>query len=53
MIIADDVVMDISKDKIVEKLLTKMMMNRRQICGKSNDDEGAGQSMWITTQVFN
>ena len=53
LIIADDVVMDISKDKDVEKLLTKMMMNRRHICGKSNDDEGAGLSMWITTQVFN
>ena len=53
LIIADDVVMDISKDKNVERLLTKMMMNRRHICGKSEDNEGAGLSMWITTQVFN
>ena len=53
LIIADDVVMDIAKDKDVEKLLSKMMMNRRHICGKSEDEEGAGLSMWITTQVFN
>ena len=30
-----------------------MMMNRRHICGKSENDDGAGLSMWITTQVFN
>ena len=53
LIIADDVVMDIAKDKNVSKLLAKMMMNRRHICGKSEDGEGAGLSMWITSQVFN
>ena len=53
LIIADDVVMDIAKDKDVNKLLTKMMMNRRHICGKNDDGDGAGLSMWITTQVFN
>lgn len=53
LIIADDVVMDIAKDKHVAKLLTKMMMNRRHICGKSEDGAGAGLSMWITSQVFN
>ena len=53
LIIADDVVMDIAKNKDVEKLLTKMMMNRRHICGRGEDEEGAGLSMWITTQVFN
>ena len=53
LIIADDVVMDIAKDKHVSKLLTKMMMNRRHICGRSDDGEGAGLSMWITSQVFN
>jgi hypothetical protein len=54
LIIADDVVMDIAKDKDVSKLLTKMMMNRRHICGRSEEEgEGAGLSMWITSQVFN
>tara|TARA_R110000787_G_C13053312_1_gene406822 strand:- start:141 stop:494 length:354 start_codon:yes stop_codon:yes gene_type:complete len=30
-----------------------MMMNRRHICGQAEDGEGAGLSMWMTTQVFN
>mgnify|MGYP000215109951 CR=1 FL=1 len=53
LLLVDDCVMDIAKNKQVEKLLTKMMMNRRHICGKSENDDGAGLSMWITTQVFN
>lgn len=53
LIIADDVVNDIKGDKEVERLLTKMMMNRRHICGKSEDGDSAGISMWITTQIFN
>ena len=52
LIIADDVVNDL-KDKDTEKLLTKMMMNRRHICGKNDDGDSAGLSMWITTQVYN
>ena len=53
LILADDVVNDIKGDKEVERLLTKMMMNRRHICGKSEDGDSAGISMWITTQIFN
>lgn len=53
LILADDVVMDVAKDKEVAKLLTKMMMNRRHITGKSDDDGGAGLSLWMTTQVYN
>ncbi len=52
LMIADDVVNDL-KDKDTERMLTKMMMNRRHICGKSDDGDSAGLSMWITTQVFN
>ena len=52
LIIADDVVNDL-KDKDTEKMLTKMMMNRRHICGKNDDGDSAGVSMWITTQIFN
>ena len=53
LIIADDVVNDIKGDKEVERILTKMMMNRRHICGKNEDGDSAGISMWITTQIFN
>ena len=53
LIIADDVVNDIKGDKEVERMLTKMMMNRRHICGKNEDGDSAGISMWITTQIFN
>jgi hypothetical protein len=28
-------------------------MNRRHICGQDEDGEGAGVSIWMTTQVFN
>ena len=53
LIIADDVVMDVAKDKHVQKLLAKMMMNRRHICGKGDKDDSCGLSLWMTTQVFN
>jgi len=53
LIIADDVVNDIKGDKEVERMITKMMMNRRHICGKNEDGDSAGISMWITTQIFN
>ena len=52
LIIADDVVNDIKKNKPVENLLCKMMMNRRHICGQS-EEGGSGLSMWLTTQIFN
>jgi hypothetical protein len=53
LMIVDDCVMDIARDTDLAKLLAKMMMNRRHICGKSDDDGGAGLSMWLTSQVYN
>ena len=53
LLLADDVVNDVRKNAGVEKLLSKMMMNRRHICGPNDDGEGCGLSMWMTTQVFN
>ena len=53
LILADDVVNDIRKDMGVQNLLNKMMMNRRHVCGASEDGDGCGLSMWMTTQVFN
>ena len=53
LILADDVVNDVKRNFGVEKMLCKMMMNRRHICGQAEDGEGAGLSMWMTTQVFN
>ena len=51
LMICDDIVNDL-KDKDTERMLTKMMMNRRHICGKNDDGDSAGVSMWITTQIF-
>ena len=48
LIIADDVMMDISKNKEVGKLLLRMMCNRRHICGKNEDDESCGLSLWMS-----
>ena len=53
LIIADDVVNDVKKNVGVAHLLSKMMMNRRHICGASEEGDGCGLSMWMTTQVFN
>jgi hypothetical protein len=53
LLLMDDVVNDISKNSGVLPLLNKMMMNRRHICGRDEDGEGCGLSMWLTTQVFN
>ena len=53
LLLCDDVVNDVRKNIGVEKLLCKMMMNRRHICGCDDDGEGCGLSMWMTTQVFN
>jgi len=53
LLLCDDVVNDIKKNAGVLTLLNKMMMNRRHICGTDDDGEGAGLSMWLSTQVFN
>ncbi len=52
LFILDDVVNDL-KDKDTERLLTKIAMNRRHICGKNEEGDSAGISMWQTTQIFN
>jgi len=53
LLVMDDVVNDIKKNEGVEKLLCKMMMNRRHICGRSDDGDSCGISCWLTSQVFN
>ena len=53
LLILDDVITDIKRNKEVEKILTKLLFNRRHICGKSEDGESAGLSVWITSQVYN
>lgn len=53
LLLIDDCVNDVKKNVGVEKLLAKIAMNRRHICGSDEDGEGAGVSIWMSTQVFN
>ena len=53
LLLCDDVVNDVKKNAGVLNLLNKMMMNRRHICGRDDDGEGCGLSMWFTSQIFN
>ena len=53
LLLIDDCINDIKKDPVVERLICKIAMNRRHICGQDEDGEGAGVSIWMTTQVFN
>jgi len=48
LFIMDDVVNDMKKDRRLEVLLSKVLMNRRHQCGA-----GGALSVWITTQVYN
>ena len=48
LFIMDDVVNDMKKEARLEKLLCKVLMNRRHQCGA-----GGSLSVWITTQVYN
>ena len=48
LFIMDDVVNDMKKEARLEKLLCKVLMNRRHQCGS-----GGSFSVWITTQVYN
>jgi hypothetical protein len=48
LFIMDDVVNDMKKEFHLEKLLCKVLMNRRHQCGS-----GGSLSVWITTQVYN
>ena len=48
LFIMDDVVNDMKKEMRLEKLLCKVLMNRRHQCGS-----GGSLSVWITSQVYN
>jgi uncharacterized protein YaaR (DUF327 family) len=48
LLVIDDCVNDISKDKSLERLLCKVAMNRRHITGS-----GGGISIMLTSQVYN
>ena len=48
LFIMDDVVNDMKKEARLEKLMCKVLMNRRHQCGS-----GGSLSVWITTQVYN
>jgi hypothetical protein len=48
LFLMDDCVNDMKKEARLEKLLCKVLMNRRHQCGS-----GGSLSVWITTQVYN
>jgi len=48
LFILDDVVNDLAKDMKLQRLMCKVLMNRRHLCG-----EGGSVSVIITTQVYN
>ena len=48
LFIMDDVVNDMKKERRLEILLSKVLMNRRHQCGS-----GGSLSVWVTTQVYN
>eukprot|EP01050_Picozoa_sp_SAG11_P006615 SAG11_NODE_520_length_8780_cov_13.076719_2_plen_132_part_00 len=52
MLLLDDVVNDIRKNKGVDKTLAKILYNRRHITADGGDDAN-GVSVWLTTQAFN
>tara|TARA_R100000541_G_scaffold11969_5_gene20238 strand:+ start:1208 stop:1975 length:768 start_codon:yes stop_codon:yes gene_type:complete len=48
LLIIDDCVNDLQKDMKLQRLMCKVLMNRRHLCG-----EGGSVSVMITTQVYN
>ena len=52
LLLLDDVVNDIRKNKGVDKALAKILYNRRHITANSGD-ESNGVSIWLTTQAYN
>eukprot|EP01050_Picozoa_sp_SAG11_P012050 SAG11_NODE_1316_length_5219_cov_47.375708_1_plen_250_part_00 len=52
LLILDDVVNDIRKNKGVDKALAKILYNRRHITADGGD-ESNGVSVWLTSQAFN
>jgi hypothetical protein len=52
LLLLDDVVNDIRKNKGVDKALAKILYNRRHIIADGGD-EANGVSVWLTTQAYN
>ena len=52
LLLLDDVVNDIRKNKGVDKSLAKILYNRRHITADGGD-EANGVSVWLTSQVYN
>jgi hypothetical protein len=52
VLLLDDVVNDIRKNKGVDKALAKLAYNRRHITADGGD-EANGVSVWLTTQAYN
>ena len=52
LLLLDDVVNDIRKNKGVDRALAKIMYNRRHITADGGD-EANGISVWLTTQAYN
>ena len=52
LLILDDVVNDIRKNKGVDKVLAKILYNRRHITADGGD-EANGVTVWLTTQSYN
>ena len=52
LLLLDDVVNDIRKNKGVDKALAKILYNRRHITADGGDTAN-GVSVWLTTQCFN
>ena len=52
LLLLDDVVNDIRKNKGVDKALAKILYNRRHITANGGDDSN-GVSIWLTTQAYN
>ena len=52
LLLLDDVVNDIRKNKGVDKALAKILYNRRHITADGGD-EANGVSVWLTTQAYN
>eukprot|EP01051_Picozoa_sp_SAG22_P008966 SAG22_NODE_716_length_7715_cov_6.435399_1_plen_169_part_00 len=52
LLILDDVVNDIRKNKGVDKVLAKILYNRRHITADGGDDAN-GVTVWLTTQSYN
>ena len=52
LLLLDDVVNDIRKNKGVDRALAKILYNRRHITADGGD-EANGVSVWLTTQAYN